>query len=116
MTLDASTAELRHALFRGRMHTASMLLALVLLSSCASIPNCDHLPQRTEDDIVAIARAAGTSAGYNLQRDYGSPKANFHERDCIWSVTSQRYESMPGAFFTVDVDDRSGEADVRAGY
>lgn len=67
-------------------------------------------------EVIAKALAIAKKDGDDLS-DYGEPQIALREKDgrLVWFVSFYRLPGFPGGFFTIGIDDTSGETTVYPG-
>ena len=78
-------------------------LMAVLLASCSACPKGEHGAALTPTEVVRLANAAASSAGYSLSRfEAPQPHYEFVQRDCTWSVFYEpRGKSVTSGFLVL---------------
>ena len=103
------TARIYPVRMRTNTNWIMSMLAAILLTGCTH----DRYAHSDRAEVIQIAKRVAEREGYHLE-DYREPTARY-EHDGKWSVFFDGREPMPGNHFSVEVDDRTGDAKTYGG-
>ena len=99
----------------------TLLVAVVGLSGCSIHPqeqawvsgNIESGPKRmSQPEVVAVAQQFAVERGFSLS-DYERPKLFFDQAEQLWSLWFwDKPPGRPGGYLQVEVDDRTGGANL----
>lgn len=65
----------------------------------------------TQEEVVAAAQGFATERGFSLS-EYDRPRLGFTQSDQTWGVWFWGKQKIPGNFLSINVDDKTGRAEL----